>query len=47
MISPELKVPNRVGAGGNRSDLFLAVVMIAPAFIDFLVFLLWPALNGI
>lgn len=47
MTSPGLSAPGRVGAGKGRSDLLLAVAMIAPAFIGFVVFLLWPTLNGI
>lgn len=48
MTSPELSAPGRVGAGKKgRSDLLLAVAMIAPAFVGFIVFLLWPTLNGI
>ena len=48
MTSPELPVSGRVGAGKKgRSDLLLAVAVIAPAFVWFIVFLLWPTLNGI
>ena len=48
MTSPGLPVSGRVGAGKKgRSDLLLAVAMIAPAFVGFIVFLLWPTLNGI
>ena len=48
MTSPELPVSGRVGAGKKgRSDLLLAVAVIAPAFVGFIVFLLWPTLNGI
>jgi len=37
-----------VGTGKKgRSDLLLAVAMIAPAFVGVIVFLLWPTLNGI
>ena len=48
MTSPGLPVSGRVGTGKKgRSDLLLAVAMIAPAFVGFIVFLLWPTLNGI
>ncbi|WP_130874194.1 carbohydrate ABC transporter permease [[Pseudopropionibacterium] massiliense] len=47
MTSPGLTASDRVGAGKGRSDLLLAMTMIAPAFIGFIVFLLWPTLNGI
>ena len=48
MTSPELPVSGRVGAGKKgRSDLLLAVAVIAPAFVWFIVFMLWPTLNGI
>ena len=48
MTSPGMPVSGRVGAGKKgRSDLLLAVAMIAPAFVGFIVFLLWPTLNGI
>lgn len=48
MTSLGLPVSGRVGAGKKgRSDLLLAVAMIAPAFVGFIVFLLWPTLNGI
>ena len=48
MTSPGLSVSGRVGTGKKgRSDLLLAVAMIAPAFVGFIVFLLWPTLNGI
>ena len=48
MTSPGLPVSGRVGTGKKgRSDLLLAVAVIAPAFVWFIVFLLWPTLNGI
>ena len=48
MTSLGLPVSGRVGTGKKgRSDLLLAVAMIAPAFVGFIVFLLWPTLNGI
>ena len=48
MTSPGLPVSGRVGTGKKgRSDLLLAVAMLAPAFVVFIVFLLWPTLNGI
>lgn len=35
------------GRGSRRSDLKLALAMIAPASIGFAIFLLWPTLRGI
>ena len=46
MNSPRLTVPSRKGAR-SRNDLLLAIVLIAPAFIGFTTFLMWPTINEI
>ncbi|MEK6343944.1 MAG: hypothetical protein V4737_08905, partial [Curtobacterium sp.] len=47
------RVADRAGAGTTsprrrpRSDLWLALVFIAPASVGFLLFLAWPTVRGI
>lgn len=47
MTSSEASTGRLARPGRNIGDLKLAMVMIAPALVGFLVFLLWPTLRGI